>query len=129
MTFTRERRGWEGDKKDGDKDQVGLKEEEKEEGSFNITISSCLKRGARLGRIRPHGSPTTCSALVEQSDEPIVGSLGGILYLTGPARDGVVCLEGQVIEHQPFIRRILLRVYSQKTRTEQLTYLSSTQGD
>ena len=106
MTFTRERRGWEGDKKDGDKDQVGLKEEE-EEGSFNITISSCLKRGARLGRIRPHGSPTTCSALEKQADEAIIGSLGGILYLTGPARDGVVCLEGQVIEYQPFIRRSL----------------------
>ena len=107
MTFTRERRGWESDKKDGDKDQVGLREEE-EEGSFNITISSCLKRGARLGRIRPQGSPTICTALEKQADEAIVGSLGGILYLTGPARDGVVCLEGQVIEHQPFIRRSIL---------------------
>ena len=107
MTFTRERRGWEGDKKDGDKDQVGLGEEE-EEGSFNITISSCLKRGARLGRVRPHGSPTICSALEKQADEAIVGSLGGILYLTGPARDGVVCLEGQVIEYQPFIRKSIL---------------------
>ena len=100
LTFTRERRGWEGDKKDGDKDQVGLgeEEEEEEEGSFNITISSCLKRGARLGRIRPHGSPTICTALEKQADEPKIGSLGGILHLTGPARDGVVCLEGQVIE-------------------------------
>ena len=80
---------------------MGLREEE-EEGSFNITISSCLKRGARLGRIKPHGSPTICTALEKQANEAIIGSLGGILYLTGPARDGVVCLEGQVIEY--FIR-------------------------
>ena len=87
---------------------LGEEEEEEEEGSFNITISSCLKRGARLGRIRPLRSPTICTALEKQADEAIVGSLGGILYLTGPARDGVVCLEGQVIEYQYVIRRSIL---------------------
>ena len=91
----RERRGWEGN--DGENE---VEVDEEDVGTFNLTISPCLRRGARLGKISPAASPADCAKdelESEKGDKPdIVGSLGGIIYLTGDAREGLVCLEGKV---------------------------------
>ena len=100
----RERRGWEGDEEGVDDEEGGEDEDEEEDeeegdGAFNLTISPCLRRGARLGKISPAArSPTACPELENKAgDIDVVGSLGGILYLTGDAREGLVCLEGKVV--------------------------------
>ena len=98
----RERRGWEEDEEEEDDGEngveggVGAGEEEEDVGTFNLTISPCLRRGARLGRMSPAASsPTNCDA--EELQPDFVASLAGILVLTGDAREGLVCLEGKVV--------------------------------
>ena len=105
----RERRGWEGydegvsGENDGEEEQQegdgqeGVEGLEGVGGPFNLTISPCLRPRARLGRINPAANPNACADF-QNEGEDIVGSLGGILYLAGDAREGVVCLEGKVVE-------------------------------
>ena len=91
----REQRGWEGDV-DGGVDGVNGGVVADVVGTFNLTISPCLRRGARLGRISSAGrSPADCDA--EEMQDDFVASLAGILVLTGDAREGLVCLEGRVV--------------------------------
>ena len=102
MTFMRERRGWEGDLEEDDGGhgvEGGVGVEEDYQGTFNLTISPCLKRGARLGRIPPAASSdiaTDCDMGEDLQGSDFVQSLDGILFLTRDAREGMACLEGKV---------------------------------
>ena len=97
----RERRGWEDDLEEDDGVhgvEGGVGVEEGDQGTFNLTISPCLRRGARLGRIPPAASsgPTDCDLAEDLQGGDFVESLAGIILLTQDAREGMACLEGKV---------------------------------